>query len=221
MVLLALGCESTTKQPRDTVLPRSSAVVVSTSTTTTKGPASADDAAEPTASLAAPEKNGTAIMSEVFEFTKINSFSENPAHGTASWMTDSGKRCWLKDEGPGKADIRFIHRVLAEDHKVVFLSYDSITGQCLFVAPFNSDYVQSIEPVQTPRPGLKVALVLRPSFLFLAADHARFEELAEWLGTAKKHNQLIWVGTFPGDNIILDARIPNRHGAQGSGDRRR
>lgn len=148
-------------------------------------------------------------MTEVYEFTKINAFTENPVDGTVSLTTDAGKKCSIKDEGPGKVDIRFIHRALTENNKLIFIAYESETGQCRFAAPFNRDHVRSIELVREPQSGLQITLVLRPSFLFLSSDHPRFGELKKLIESAQKQNQLIWVGTFPGDSKILDARLPN------------
>lgn len=145
-------------------------------------------------------------MTEVYEFTKVHTLIADPAKHIASFGTDAGKTCWIQDEGPGKLDIQFVRRAIVEG-KVIFAAYDSATGQCHFAAPFNEDHVDSIEFVQGPQPGLKVRLALRPSFLFLLPTHPRFEELRKILGDAKEKDQLVWVGTFPGDSEILDVRL--------------
>lgn len=146
-------------------------------------------------------------MTEVYEFTKVNAFAEDPIAHTVSFNTDNGKKCCIQDDGPGKLDIQFVRSAVVEGN-VIFIAYDSATGLCHFAAPFNEDHVDSIEFVHEPQPSLKVRLVLRPSFLFLLSTHPRFEELRKFLNNAKQNDQLIWVGTFPGDSEILDVRLP-------------
>lgn len=146
-------------------------------------------------------------MTEAYEFTKVNAFTEDPTRHIVSFNTDTGKKCWIQDDGPGKLDIQFTRRAVVEGN-VIFVAYDSATGLCRFAAPFNRDHVDSIEFIHEPQPKLKVRLVLRPSFLFLLPAHPRFEELRKILESAKEKDQLVWVGTFPGDNKIYDVRLP-------------
>ena len=148
-------------------------------------------------------------MSEVYEFTSVNAFAEDPARQIVSFSTEAGKNVSIQDEGPGKLDIQFVRRALVE-HKVVFVAYDPDTGFSHFTVPFNEDYVDSIEFVGEPKPGLKVRLVRRPSFLYLLSTHPRFEVLRKILENANKTRQLVWVGTFPGDGEILDVSQPTR-----------
>ena len=146
-------------------------------------------------------------MKEVYEFTKVNTLSADPVRHTVSFITDSGEKCWIQDEGLGKQNIQFVKRAVAEG-KVIFVACDPTTGALNFAVPFNKDHINSLQLVQEPKPGLKVSLVLRPSFLFLAQSNPRFEQLQKILYNAKERNQIVWVGTFPGDSEILDVRLP-------------
>ena len=146
-------------------------------------------------------------MAEAYEFTKVNAFAEDPARHIVSFSTEAGKSISIQDEGPGKLDIQFVRRAVVE-HKAIFVAYDPDTGFCHFAVPFNEDYVDSIEFVREPQPGLKVRLVRRPSFLFLLPTHPRFEALRKILENANEARQLVWVGTFPGDSEILDVSKP-------------
>lgn len=146
-------------------------------------------------------------MTEVYEFTKIHALTEDPNGQLVSFSTDAGKRCSLVDQGAGQLDVRLVRRAAAEG-LVVFVAYEQATGRCNFIAHFNRDYVGSVEFVQHPQPSLEVRLVLRPSILYLLPTHPRFAELRGLLEKAKREDQEIWVGTFPGDRIILDARLP-------------
>lgn len=146
-------------------------------------------------------------MTESYEFTKVGALSEDPANHVFSFITDTGRKCWIRDEGIGKVTIKFVRRAAGEG-KVVFVAYDSTSDFVKFAAPFSKDRVRSIQVVYEPTPCLKVCLVLRPSFLFLQQTHPRFEALRKILYDAKEKEQTVWVGTFPGDSEILDVRLP-------------
>jgi hypothetical protein len=149
-------------------------------------------------------------MTEIYEFTKVNDLSEDPTRHIVSFNTDAGRKCWMQDEGLGKLNIKFVRRAAGEG-KVIFVACDSTTGSIKFAASFNKDHIHSIQFVQEPKPRLKVSLVLRPSFLFLLPANPRFEELRKLLNNAKEKDQMVWVGTFPGDSEILDVRLPALH----------
>ena len=146
-------------------------------------------------------------MTDNYEFSRVNALSEDPSRHIVAFLTDTGRKCWMPDEGLGKVNIQFVRRTAVEG-SVIFIAYDSASGLLNFAAPFNKDYIGSIQSVQEPKPGLKVRLVLRPSFLFLLPAHPCFEKLSKILYDAWEKDQLVWVGTFPGDSEILDICLP-------------
>ncbi len=146
-------------------------------------------------------------MTDNYEFSRVNALSEDTSRHIVAFLTDAGRKCWMPDEGLGKLNIRFIRRAAGEG-SVLFVAYDSASGLLNFAAPFNKDYISSIQSVQEPKPGLKVCLLRRPSFLYLLSTHPCFEKLCKFLYEAKEKDRMVWVGTFPGDSEILDVRLP-------------
>ncbi len=146
-------------------------------------------------------------MTVNYEFSRVNALSEDPSSHIVAFLTDTGTKCWMKDEGLGKLDIRIVRRAAGEG-SVIFVAYDTNSGLINFASPFNKDHISSIEFIQEPKPGLKVRLVLRPSFLFLRPTHPQFDKLRKILYETKEKDQMVWVGTFPGDSEILDIRLP-------------
>ncbi len=147
-------------------------------------------------------------MNEIYEFTKVNAFAEDPGRHIVSFNTDTGKKILIKNEELENPDIQFVRRAVVEG-KVIFIAYNSATGLCRFAVPFTKDYVRSIEVKHELPQILEVTLLLRPSFLYLLSTHPRFHELRKILENAKGKEQLVWVGTFPGDGKILDVRLPS------------
>ena len=66
-------------------------------------------------------------MSEVYEFTSVNAFAEDPARQIVSFSTEAGKNVSIQDEGPGKLDIQFVRRALIE-HKVELVWVGTFPG---------------------------------------------------------------------------------------------
>ena len=146
-------------------------------------------------------------MNEIYEFTKVHAYAENPTNHSVSFDTDNGKKILIQIDEPENSVVQFVRRAIAED-KVIFVAYDFATGLCRFAVPFTKDYVRSIEFKHKLPQVLEVTLLLRPSYLFLSTTHPRFRELQKILEDAKGKEQLVWVGTFPGDSNILDVRLP-------------
>ena len=65
-----------------------------------------------------------------------------------------------------------------------------------------------MEFIQQPKTGLMIQVVPRPAPLFLSNTNPRFDELRSIIENAEKNNQMLWVGTFPGDDDILDVQGP-------------
>lgn len=146
-------------------------------------------------------------MNEIYEFTKAHAYAENSSSHSLSFTSDSGKKILIQLQESEIPFVEFVRRAVAEN-KEMFVAYDSATGLCRFAAPFTKDYVQSVETKPDLPQVLKVTLLLRPSYLFLSTNHPRFNELLKLLEAAKGKEQLVWVGTFPGDSKILDIRLP-------------
>jgi hypothetical protein len=147
-------------------------------------------------------------MTESYEFSMVNALSEDPCKHIVAFHTDTGRKCRMLDEGLGKLNTRFVRRAAGEGN-VIFVAYDPASGLINFATPFNKDYLSFIEVVKEPKPGLNVCLILWPSPLFLPATHPRFEQLSKILYDARENDQVVWVGTFPGDSEILDVRLPD------------
>ncbi|TGO01924.1 hypothetical protein PN36_34345 [Candidatus Thiomargarita nelsonii] len=145
-------------------------------------------------------------MNEIYEFTKVNTFFEDHDKHIVSFNTDTGRTISIQKEELENPDIQFVRRAIVED-KVIFVAYNSITGLCRFAVPFTEDYVDTIEVKHETPKILEVSLVLRPSFLYLLFTHPRFHNLRNIIENAKEKEQLVWVGTFPGDSKILDIRL--------------
>jgi hypothetical protein len=148
-------------------------------------------------------------MPDSFEFTKIHSVAEDPIRHRTTFQTDSGRNCWLSEAGAGKLDRALVRKAAATD-QVVFVAFDSKTGACMYVTHFNRDHVKDITVVKGPEAGLEVTLVLRQSILLLPSSHPRFSELSELLERARKQQELVWIGTYPGDSKIKDVQIPEK-----------
>lgn len=146
-------------------------------------------------------------MPDAFEFTRIRALTEEPALHRAAFRTEAGRQCWLKDEGPGSLDLKLARRAVADD-LVVFVAFDPATGACRYVSHFSRDHVKALDPAATPKPGLRVTLVLRPAYLLLPEDHPRYGELRERLAAALAERRVVWVGTFPGGTEIKDVHVP-------------
>ena len=145
-------------------------------------------------------------MKEVYEFTKVNAFFEDHEKDIVSFNTDTGKNISLQKKEQNSQDTQFVRRAVAED-KIIFIGYNFVTGSCSFASPFTEDYVRTIEVKHETPKILEVSLVLRPSFLYLLFTHPIFHDLRKILEHAKAKEQLVWVGTFPGDTEILDVRL--------------
>jgi hypothetical protein len=151
-------------------------------------------------------------MKETYEFTAVNAFAEDTAGRVVSFDTDAGKRVRIKYEEPGSPVIRFLRRAVA-DRKAVFVAYDSVTGLCRYAVPFIEDRVLSVEAGRESPSVLEVVLLRRPSSLFLSSTNPRFPELRTILENVKGKDQMVWIGTFPGDSNILDVCLPTAKGA--------
>lgn len=144
-------------------------------------------------------------MTEVYEFTNVNALAEDPGKHTSSFLTDTGKKIWIQDKGAGKLDIEFVR---AREGRKIFVAYDSASGLCHFATAIDKGYVDSIELNHTPQTGLKVSIIPHPSYYFLPSTHPRFEQLRKILMDNQGKDQLVWVGTFPGADKIIDIRLP-------------
>jgi hypothetical protein len=144
-----------------------------------------------------------------FEFTKIRSLVEDPTLHRITFQTDAGRHCWIGDVGANKLDQSLARKAAASD-QVVFVAFDSKTGACMYVTHFNRDHVKEITFVKGPEAGLEVTLALRQSILLLPSSDPRFSELSERLERAKKQQELVWIGTYPGDSKIKDVQIPKK-----------
>jgi len=121
--------------------------------------------------------------------------------------TDSGQQIYIPFQEPENPDIEFI-RLAVTAGKVIFVAYDPDSGLCRFAAPFAKDYVETIVLENNQPLTLKVALRLRPSYLYLTSTTPRFVEIRKTLEDSLKNNRLVWVGTFPGGSNILDVYLP-------------
>ncbi|MDD5463714.1 MAG: hypothetical protein PHP62_01090 [Candidatus Moranbacteria bacterium] len=146
-------------------------------------------------------------MRTSYAFTKVINIIENVQENVVSFEIDNEKKCWIRNEELGKLSIQFIRRAVEED-RAIFVSYDAATGLVDFATHINKVYVETMEFIQQPKTGLKIQVVPRPAPLFLVKTNPRFDELRSVIENAKKNNQMLWVGTFPGDNDILDVQIP-------------
>ena len=146
-------------------------------------------------------------MNETYEFTKVNSLNEDLDRHPISFNTETGKVIFFQNTEIDNPDIQFVRRATAEG-KVIFIAYNSATNLCSFAVPFSEDFVRSIEVKQGSPLTLEITLLLRPSYLYLLSTNPRFHELQRILENAKGTEQIVWVGTFPGDAEILDVRLP-------------
>lgn len=146
-------------------------------------------------------------MNEIYDFTKVNAFSEDSMSHVASFNTDNGRKIFIQNKQADDPTIRFVRRAAAE-RQAIFVAFNPATGLGRFAAPVTIDKVRSVDVSAGPPKGLEVSLLLRPAFLYLLANHPRFQELRSILENAKGKQQLVWVGTFPGDDEIIDVRLP-------------
>ncbi|MBL8473762.1 MAG: hypothetical protein KF778_06215 [Rhodocyclaceae bacterium] len=146
-------------------------------------------------------------MYDTYEFTLVNALNKAADASTLSFYTDGGVKLIVSVADSTKARIDFLTRSAAE-RTHVFAAYNPATGKFSFVSPFIPDSVKSIRAMTPASNDLVVTLVLRPSLLRLSAANPRFGAIRRVLEAAQQNRTQVWLGSFPGDMEILDARLP-------------